>query len=258
MSSLLRLTARRVASPRLLNARAGLAAAPHAIRYASKKVSKKNAKDDLLLDEEPVKKAKGPKSTASFVPHSKQKFADEAAQQEYDKAEEKMKAAVEWFRKDCASAEARASGRVTPQLLSPVRVKIEGGEYRLEEVATVGVREGSTLLVTLFDESTMKAVESALYESKLPNIVPQRQDVRTIKIPIPKPTVEARQRLHTEAQRKAEDTRVQLRKQMQTSVKKGKFEKHSVELEEYQKLLDRSIEEVDKTLAQMKKVAGGK
>lgn len=32
----------------------------------------------------------------------------------------------------------------------------------------------------------MKAVESALYESKLPNIVPQRQDVRTIKIPIPK------------------------------------------------------------------------
>ena len=69
-----------------------------------------------------------------------------------------MKAAVDWFRKDCASAEARASGRVTPQLLSPVRVKIEGGEYRLEEVATVGVREGSTLLVTLFDESVSARV----------------------------------------------------------------------------------------------------
>lgn len=50
--------------------------------------------------------------------------------------------------------ETRASGRVTPQLLAPVRVKY-GGEsadgVRLEEVATVGVRDGSTLIVTVFE-----------------------------------------------------------------------------------------------------------
>jgi ribosome recycling factor len=32
----------------------------------------------------------------------------------------------------------------------------------------------------------MKAVEQGIYSAKLPNIVPQRQDSRTIKIPVPK------------------------------------------------------------------------
>jgi len=65
-----------------------------------------------------------------------------------------MKASVDFFRKDCAAAENRALGRVTPALLSPVRVKLpeHPNGVRLEEVATVGVREGSTLLVTLFSE----------------------------------------------------------------------------------------------------------
>ena len=47
-----------------------------------------------------------------------------------------------------------------------------------------------------------------------------------------RPTVETRNSLQTVAQREAESTRVQLRKHHQTSVKKGKFEKHSIELEE--------------------------
>lgn len=32
----------------------------------------------------------------------------------------------------------------------------------------------------------MKLVEKALYDSKIPGVVPHRQDDRTIKIPIPK------------------------------------------------------------------------
>lgn len=92
-------------------------------------------------------------------------------------------------------------------------------------------------------------MEQALYAAKLPNIVPQKQDSRTIKIPIPRslassscgmvvhhfsfrPTVEARNALTATAQRIAEDTRVQLRKIQQASVKKGDYKKHSVELEE--------------------------
>ncbi len=59
-----------------------------------------------------------------------------------------MKASVEWPRRDCADTSARAAGRVTPALLANVRVK----EQKLEEVATVGVRDGSMLVVTVFDE----------------------------------------------------------------------------------------------------------
>lgn len=94
------------------------------------------------------------RSTATIVPGSKQPITDEAAQQEYQKAEAAMKVSLDWFRKECAASETRAAGRVTPALLSPVRVKLPDNPIpmKLEELATVGVREGSTLLITLFDE----------------------------------------------------------------------------------------------------------
>jgi ribosome recycling factor len=65
-----------------------------------------------------------------------------------------MQASIDWFRKECSSVEARASGRVTPALLSSVRVRLPDSntDMRLEEVATVGVREGSTLIITIFEE----------------------------------------------------------------------------------------------------------
>jgi ribosome recycling factor len=90
-----------------------------------------------------------------------------------------------------------------------------------------------------------------------------------------RPTVDARTALFTTAQRKAEDTRVQIRKLHQASLKRGKYVKHSIELEEvclvsvsllspivliygmqFQKLTDRFVGEVDKVLAQLKKATG--
>jgi ribosome recycling factor len=73
-----------------------------------------------------------------------------------------MAGCVEWLRREVSQLEARASGRVTPQLLAPVRVSVEPPsaastsetkkeKARLEELATVGVRDGTTLIVTVFD-----------------------------------------------------------------------------------------------------------
>jgi hypothetical protein len=95
------------------------------------------------------------KSTASFVPGSLQPLASEASRQEYTKAEEKMTVALDWFSRECNMIEMRCSGRVTPALLDPVRVVLPGAPNEsvgLEELATVGVRDGSTLLVTVFDD----------------------------------------------------------------------------------------------------------
>jgi hypothetical protein len=100
-------------------------------------------------------KSKATKSTATLVPGSQQRLTDEAAIEEYEKAEKKMQAAVDWYRKEVAGLETRASGRVTPSLLATVRIELpdsKGELFRLEDVATVGVREGTTLLVTVFEE----------------------------------------------------------------------------------------------------------
>ncbi|KAK0215432.1 ribosome recycling factor [Armillaria fumosa] len=94
---------------------------------------------------------------------------------EHEKCEEKMKASVEWT----ADASTRAAGRATPALLA-------------KEVATVGVRDGSMLIVT-------------------------RQDTRTSRISVPKPTLDAKSSVTTATGKKAEDARVHCRKLHQAS-----------------------------------------
>ena len=53
-----------------------------------------------------------------------------------------------------------------------------------------------------------------------------------------RPTMETRSSLIATAQRQAEDTRIQVRKAQQASVKRGKFSKNSIELEEVRSSLD--------------------
>ncbi|KZT68887.1 ribosome recycling factor [Daedalea quercina L-15889] len=224
----------------------------HRRTYASKRKGEK--------EPPPARESKAKISTDALVPGSQQKLAGA----EYDKAEEKMRDIVDRFRKDVAAFELRASGRVTPALLSPVRVAIpetkggDGRAHRIEELATVGVREGTTLLVTVFDEHTLKHIESAIFDAKLPGVVPQRIDSRTLKVPMPKATVETRNAMVTAAQRQAEEVRQLIRKQHTTSIKKGSYKKHAPELDEFQSLTNQYLSEVDKVLADMKRSASTK
>ena len=91
-------------------------------------------------------------STDDLVPASQRVVSSP----DYKNTESKMQGVLEWFRKEVAALETRATGRVTPAVLSPVRVKLPDAEdargVRLEEVATVGVKDGTTLLVTVFEE----------------------------------------------------------------------------------------------------------
>jgi ribosome recycling factor len=91
-----------------------------------------------------------------LIPGSQQILTSELSRQEYSKAKERMQAAIEWFRKECATLETRSSGRVTVALLDSVKVYLpetEGAPTRLEELATIGVRDGTTLMITVFQEN---------------------------------------------------------------------------------------------------------
>ncbi|KAI5997327.1 ribosome recycling factor-domain-containing protein [Pisolithus orientalis] len=154
------------------------------------------------------------------------------ARSEYQTAEMKMSSAVGWYRKEVATFETQVSGRVTPSLLAPVRVEVYGkgnDPDKLEQIATVGIKDGSVSIVTVFDENIMTAVERAVYSAKLPGIVPRRPDTSTVRIPIPK-------RVH------------------RASVKKGKYEKRSTELDEFRRLADKNVAEVNMILEDMKKI----
>lgn len=112
-------------------------------------------------------KKRAPIATTFLTPGSQRGLTDPGARDELARADAKMAAGVEWLRREVAQLEARASGRVTPQLLAPVRVSVPvavavasaastaaapgSKKARLEELATVGVRDGSSLIVTVFD-----------------------------------------------------------------------------------------------------------
>ncbi|KAH9055622.1 ribosome recycling factor [Lactarius vividus] len=251
--------------------------------YASKK-----AKHGSNVERATASSSKrGPITTTSLTPGSQQVLSDPAEREEHARASAAMASSVEWFRREVVQLETRASGRVTPQLLDPVRVSLSPATHeeretslpskvRLEELATVGVRDGSSLVVTVFEPQNLKHVQDALYDAKIQGVIPQRVDERTLRIPIPKPTVDARIAAYSTASKQAENARVQIRRQHQASVKRGKFPKHSIandevgvhflevlplankenDISKLQKLQDRHIAEVDAILARVKKSTG--
>ena len=116
------------------------------------KPAKKSKDKGKERDEPPQKKGGKGVSTDDLVPASQRVVSSP----DYKNTESKMQGVLEWFRKEVAALETRATGRVTPAVLAPVRVKLPDSEdtrgVRLEEVATVGVKDGTTLLVTVFEE----------------------------------------------------------------------------------------------------------
>lgn len=145
------------------------------LKKKSKKPEKESerAEDEEDDDEPHTKKGKSKIIKASdMVPKSQSKVSPEgplrllfpplppspaltrhpAAKAECDKALSKMTSLIDWFRKESSSLENRALGRVTPAILDNVRVDVEGAQTKVSEVATVGVKEGTVLVVTVFDE----------------------------------------------------------------------------------------------------------
>ncbi|KZO98567.1 ribosome recycling factor [Calocera viscosa TUFC12733] len=181
---------------------------------------------------------------------------------ELTKVESKMKTVVDWYKREVGNMETRGSGRVTPALLDGVRISSEGGGggVKLEEVATVGVREGNVLVVTLFDESMMKPVKTALQSDRYA-FVPQTVDQRTIRIPIPRPTAEAREELVKAARRLAEDARIKIRAAREAGNKafkaQGISDKRDPSFDKCQKLTTDYVAEIDKIVTNVRKTLLG-
>ncbi|CAE6479458.1 unnamed protein product [Rhizoctonia solani] len=210
---------------------------------------------DTHTDFAPPKGSKGHKKIHEDISAAATSEEDEVINQ----ASHKMDTTFEWFKREVAQMESRVSGRVVPSLLDPVRVKLkEGGgtAVRVDQVSTVGVRDGNTLVITLFDEANMKDVETSIINAQIPNMNPQRTDVRTLRIVVPKPTMEARQSVVTAVSKIAEDTKVKIRASRESGMKALKgmgHAKHSKFADELQKATDKHTKDIDALVAKLKK-----
>lgn len=148
------------------------------------------------------------------------------------------------------------TGRASASLLDPIVVDAYGSTVPLNQVAGVTVPEARMLMVTVWDNSVVKAVEKAIRESDL-GLNPMTEG-NSIRIPIPELNEERRTELSRVAGRYAEAARVAVRNvrrdgmdHLKKAEKDGdisKDESHRLS-EQIQKLTDEHIKQVDEALA---------
>ena len=59
------------------------------------------------------------------------------------------------------------TGRASPALLDGIKVKAYGTDTPLNQVASISVSEGRSLVISLFDKNMIKDVEKSIYASDL-------------------------------------------------------------------------------------------
>jgi ribosome recycling factor len=149
------------------------------------------------------------------------------------------------------------TGRAHPSLLDSIRLDYYGAITPLNQMANVTVEDARTLSVTAWDKSTVPDIERAIHKSDL-GLNPATAG-EVIRIPMPMLTEETRKGYTRQAKAEAESARVSVRNARRDALSMLKDllkEKEISEDEEHraqddvQKLTDRFIAEVEKSLAE--------
>nr|WP_242520736.1 ribosome recycling factor [Halomonas litopenaei] len=148
------------------------------------------------------------------------------------------------------------TGRAHPSILDAVQVEYYGSMMPLNQVASVNVEDARTLTVVPWEQSMVPKVEKAIMTSDL-GLNPASAG-NVIRVPMPMLTEETRKGYIKQARQEAENARVAIRnvrRDANNDIKALLKDKEISEDEErqgedeVQKITDRFIAEIDKTLA---------
>ena len=118
------------------------------------------------------------------------------------------------------------TGSAHSSLLEGILVSSYGSEQELKHIASISCPDARSLVISPWDQSTLKDIESALVKSDL-GMAPQR-DGKVIRLRVPELTEDRRQELIRAFKKDVEKVRVefrQIRKIMNEKVKKALKEK---------------------------------
>src|SRR6185295_2824111 len=102
-------------------------------------------------------------------------------------AAQRMTKCVQSFQADLKKMR---TGRAHPSLLEHLKIDYYGTETPLQQVASVNVEDGRTLVVSPWEKSMVQAIEKAIYKSDL-GLTPMTAGT-IIRIPMPPLTEERR------------------------------------------------------------------
>ncbi|MBR2578448.1 MAG: ribosome recycling factor [Erysipelotrichaceae bacterium] len=160
--------------------------------------------------------------------------------------EERMSKAIEAFEHNLSKVR---TGRANPAILDGVEVDYYGSPTPINQIASVSVQEGKTIMIKPYDASSLKDIERAINTSDIG--LPPQNDGSCIRITVPALTEETRKGYCKDVAKMAEEAKVairNIRRDGNDEVKKDKSipEDMAKDLQEQiQKTTDKFIAKVD-------------
>ena len=172
-------------------------------------------------------------------------------------ARERMAKCVQNFQSDLKKLR---TGRAHPSLIEHLKVDYYGSEVPLQQVASISVEDGRTLVVSPWERSVVQAIEKAIQKSDL-GLNPVTAGT-IIRIPMPPLTEERRRDITKILRHDAESARVavrNVRRDVMNDIKELLKEKLVSQDDErraegeVQKLTDKHVADVEQLLAAKEK-----
>lgn len=163
---------------------------------------------------------------------------------------EKMNKAIASFEHELTTVR---TGRANASLLDAVEVDYYGSPTPVNQVGSISVVEGKTLVIKPFDKSILKELETAINKANL-GIAPQN-DGTVIRLTVPSLTEERRKELTKVVSKMAEEAKVairNIRRDGNDMIKKNKELTEDMQKdgqEKIQKATDEFIKKVDSIAA---------
>jgi len=166
--------------------------------------------------------------------------------------QENMNKSIDYLRNDLAAVRA---GRANPAVLDKITVDYYGTPTKINQMAAVSVAEARILVITPWDNSTIRNIQRAILASDI-GINPT-DDGRSLRLVFPQLTEERRRDLVKDIKKMGEDTKVAVRNIRRDAVDKFKAMEKKSEIteddlkdlqEQLQKVTDESIKTVDEAV----------
>lgn len=141
------------------------------------------------------------------------------------------------------------TGRATTTMLDHVEVDYYGSPTPINQIASITVVEGKTLVIKPYDSSSLKDIEKACNAADL-GIAPQN-DGTVVRLTVPSLTEETRKEMCKKVSKFAEEAKVQIRNLRRDGNDAAKKEETLTEdmekdcVERIQKLTDEFVKKID-------------
>jgi ribosome recycling factor len=172
-------------------------------------------------------------------------------------ARERMLKCVQTFQGDLKKLR---TGRAHPSLIEHLKVDYYGSEVPLQQVASIAVEDGRTLVVSPWEKTVVQAIEKAIHKSDL-GLTPMTAGT-VIRIPMPPLTEQRRREITKVLRQDAESARVAVRnvrrdvmgdiKEMLKEKLVSQDDERRAEVE-VQKLTDKHVADIEQLLAAKEK-----